>query len=86
MRIISCTVAIDQAEAALSSALIAMAGGTRPAVSPSQVERLLIQHYAIRVGEVQVKRYSCADFLLIFTSRMLVDQVLHTLPPPAAEF
>jgi hypothetical protein len=33
-----------------------------------------------------VKHYSHADFLLIFFSRALADQVLHMPPPPGAGF
>jgi hypothetical protein len=43
---------IDQAEVALSNALVAMIGGTRPAVSPTQVEQLLAWHYNVGVSEV----------------------------------
>jgi hypothetical protein len=73
-------------EAAMSCALVTVIGGSRPAVSSAQVEQLLITRYAVGVREVQVKRYSRADFLLIFTSRALADQVLHTLLPLEAEF
>jgi hypothetical protein len=50
------------------------------------VVQLLGRHYAVNIEEVQVKRYSRADFLLVFSSQWLADQVLHTLPPPDTEF
>jgi hypothetical protein len=75
---------MDQAEAALASALVAVVDGTRS--SPAQVVQLLVQHYSIMADDVQVKRYSRADFLLIFTSRKLADQVLHMPPPLSADF
>jgi hypothetical protein len=79
-----CTPAMDQAEAALASALVAVVDGTRS--SPAQVVQLLVQHYSIMADDVQVKRYSRADFLLIFTSRKLADQVPHIPPPLSADF
>jgi hypothetical protein len=85
-RVIPRTAAINQMEAALSCALVTVIGGSWPAVSSAQVEQLLITRYAVGFREVQVKRYSRVDFLLIFTSRALADQVLHMLPPLEAEF
>jgi hypothetical protein len=61
-------------------------GGTQSAVTPSQVVQLLGQHYSVDASDVQVKRYSRADFLLVFSSRQLADQVLHTPPPPRVAF
>jgi hypothetical protein len=86
LRVIPRTQAIDEAEAALANALVVLVGGNRPTLSPEQVRHHLSRFYAIRDGEVQVKRYSCVDFLLIFTTRQLADRVLHAPPPPQAEF
>jgi hypothetical protein len=69
MCVIPLTPAMDQAEVALANALVAMVGGTRPVVSPSQVVQLLSQHYLVESFDVQVKWHSHADFLLVFSSR-----------------
>jgi hypothetical protein len=69
MCVIPLTPAMDQAEVALANALVAMVGGTRPVVSPSQVVQLLSQHYSVESSDVQVKWHSHADFLLVFSSR-----------------
>jgi hypothetical protein len=53
--------AIDQAEEALSNALVAVVNGARIAVAPAQIIKNLARHFSIGVGEVQVKRYSRAD-------------------------
>jgi hypothetical protein len=78
------TPAIDEAEAALANALAITVGGTRPMLSPEQVHDHLSRFFAIGEGEVQVKRYNRADFLLVFANRQLADRVLHAPPPPQA--
>jgi hypothetical protein len=80
------TPAIDLAEAGLDNALVAVVGGTWSLVSPAQVVGFLGRFYAIRADEVEVKRDSRADFLLVFSSRHLTNQVLHTPPAQGADF
>jgi hypothetical protein len=77
---------MDEAEVALGNELVTIIGGTRPPVSPDQVRHQLSSHYGIGDSDVQVKHYSRANFLLIFASRQLADQVLHAPPPPLADF
>jgi hypothetical protein len=84
LHVIPCTQAMNEAEAVLANALVVMVGGARPVISPEQIRQHLLQFYGIAERDVQVKRYSCADFLLIFTSRLLADSVLHALPPATA--
>jgi hypothetical protein len=74
---------MDQAEEALASALVAVVSGTRSTMTASQVVQLLGQHYSMGTSDVQVKRYSRGDFLLVFSSRQLANQILH-MPPGAA--
>jgi hypothetical protein len=81
LRVIPRTQAMNEAEAALANALVMMVGGARPVISPEQIRQHLSQFYSIAERDVQVKRYSCADFLLIFASRLLADSMLHALPP-----
>jgi hypothetical protein len=84
LRVIPHTPVIDEAEAALANALTVMAGGTRPLLSPEQVQDHLSRFFAIGEGEVQDKRYNRADFLLVFANRQLADRVLHVPPLPQA--
>jgi hypothetical protein len=81
--VIPCTPVMDQAEEALASALVAVVSGTRSTMTASQVVQLLGQHYSMGTSDVQVKRYSRGDFLLVFSSRQLANQILH-MPPGAA--
>jgi hypothetical protein len=80
LRVIPRTPAINDAEAALANALTVTVGGTRPVLSSEQVRDHLSRFFAIGEGEVQVKRYNRADFLLVFANRQLADRVLHTPP------
>jgi hypothetical protein len=73
MSVILRTVAMNQAQAALANALVAVVGGTRLTVSHSQVVQLLARHCSIRADGVQVKCYSRADFHLVFATRQLRD-------------
>jgi hypothetical protein len=43
---------------------------------------------SLQEGDVQIKRYGYGgvDFMLIFTTRQLTDQVLHAAPPQDAGF
>jgi hypothetical protein len=78
--------AIDLAEAGLDNALVAVVGGTWSLVSHAQVVGFLGRFYAIRADEVEVKRDSRADFLFVFSSRQLTNQVLHTPPAQGDDF
>jgi hypothetical protein len=57
-------------------------------VLPGQVRVFLECIVSLQEGDAQIKRYgySGADFLLIFTTRQLTDQVLHAAPPQNAGF
>jgi hypothetical protein len=72
-RVIPHIATIDQAEEALDSGLVAVVGGTRPAVPPSRVLQLLGRHYTVHTDVVQVKHYSDADFPQIFASRKITN-------------
>jgi hypothetical protein len=78
--------AMDVAEAELANAMIATIGGTRPTMLPAQVRQYLSHFFHIQDGNIQIKRYSRADFLLIFASRQLVDQALHAVQPKDVGF
>jgi hypothetical protein len=80
------TPAIDQVEEAHGNSLMAVDRGTWQAVTLSQVVQLLSQHYVVQAGDVSVKRYNHPNFLLVFTSRQLANQVLHMPPWPDVEF
>jgi hypothetical protein len=75
---------MDEAEAELQNALVVMVGGTRPQVSPTQVQEYLEAFFQIGPDRVQVVRFHPADFLLRFSNRDDADRVLHALAPPGA--
>jgi hypothetical protein len=81
LQVIPRTPKMDAAEEELANALVVMVGGPRSIVSPSSVLPHLVQFYQVPEVDVQVKRYSRVDFLLVFSGRQLVDHVLHTAPP-----
>jgi hypothetical protein len=72
---------MDAVKVELTNGLMVMVGGVRSLVSPDQIRQHLSQFYQVTVDQVQVKWYSRADFLLIFSNRLLVDWVLHSVPP-----
>jgi len=77
---------IDAVEARLSSsALVAVVGGSRPAVSPWQVGMLLEEFLSIQHGEYAVSRFAPEDFLVEFSSAADADRVLHAPHPPDAQ-
>ena len=77
---------IDAVEARLSSsALVAVVGGSRPAVSPWQVGMLLEEFLSIQHGEYVVSRFAPEDFLVEFSSAADADRVLHAPHPPDAQ-
>jgi len=77
---------IDAVEARLSSsALVAVMGGSRPAVSPWQVGMLLEEFLSIQHGEYVVSRFAPEDFLVEFSSAADADRVLHAPHPPDAQ-
>jgi hypothetical protein len=76
---------MNDAEAVLANALVIMIGGNMPPVSPEQVCHHSKIFYDIEEVDMQVKRYSCTDFLVVFSSKQLVDAVLHAPPPQRAD-
>jgi hypothetical protein len=50
-----------------------------PTLSLDQVHLHLSHHFGIREGDIQVKKYGRADFLLIFASMQLADMCF--MPP-----
>ncbi|CAL4948394.1 unnamed protein product [Urochloa decumbens] len=70
----------------LSSALFAMVAGTRPVVSPAQVELYMSEHFGLGRDDVEVRLSRPDDFLLVFRRRIDADRVLHAEPPPNAAF
>jgi hypothetical protein len=81
-----CTATIDVVEASLSTTLVAMVGGARPTVTPSQVYTYLDRYFNVAGHEVQVRRAQPDDFLLVFTSGNTASRVLHAAIPKGAEF
>jgi hypothetical protein len=71
---------LQAAENALGLALVAMVGGTRPAVSPPMVAAYLLEHFDIRPGEAEVRRHDPEDFIVRFRRREDRDRVLAAPP------
>lgn len=79
--------AISNAEARLTSrALVAVVGGTRPAVNSDHVGRLLEEFYTVLPEEYTVRRHDPEDFLVEFASQDIADRVLRTSLPAEAPF
>jgi hypothetical protein len=64
---------MDAVKVELMNGLMVMMGGVRSLVSPDQIHQHISQFYQVTVYQVQVKWYSRADFLLIFSNRLLAD-------------
>jgi hypothetical protein len=78
MWIIQCTAAIDEEEAELALALVAMVDRAQPTVSVTQVTNYLISHFQVVEHEVQVCRSRMDDFLLIFIEQATTNQMLES--------
>jgi len=64
------------AEDALSLALVATVGGTRPAVSPAMVSSYLFERFGLTVDDAAVSRHDPEDFVVRFGHREDKDWVL----------
>jgi hypothetical protein len=78
MWIIQRTAAIDEEEAELALALVAMVDRAQPTVSVTQVTNYLISHFQVAEHEVQVCRSRMDDFLLIFIEQATTNQMLES--------
>ncbi|CAL5044434.1 unnamed protein product [Urochloa decumbens] len=58
-----------------------MVAGTRPVVSPAQVELFMSEHFELGRDDVEVRLHRPDDFLLVFRRRIDADRVLHAEPP-----
>lgn len=75
---------MDNAEASLGSALVAMVAGSRPQVSTTDVEQLLRRFF--QVENFRVYKFKTCDFLIRFEEREDASRVLHTASPNNAPF
>jgi hypothetical protein len=78
MWIIQRTAAIDEEEAELALALVAMVDRARPTVSVTQVTNYLVSHFQVAEHGVQVCRSRMDDFLLIFIEQATTNQMLES--------
>jgi hypothetical protein len=83
--VLMCTAAMDAVESELTSALVAMVGGTRPAVTPDHVCLHLTRHYQVDADSVRIHRYRSDGFLVNFSDPSTADRVLHASQPQGAE-
>ncbi|KAG0526126.1 hypothetical protein BDA96_06G118600 [Sorghum bicolor] len=77
---------IQAAENALSFALVAMLGGTRPPVSPAAVREHLCQRFQFGEADVSVCRHAPEDFLARFARSEDLERVLAAPPLSFAPF
>lgn len=73
-------------EALSSLVLVAMVGGTRPWVSPTDVCDLLVSFYHVPHDAFTISRYSPEDFLVYFNNTDDLMEVLHGPVPVATPF
>jgi hypothetical protein len=71
---------IQAAEGALGQALVAMVGGTRPAVSTAMVSSYLFERFGITSLEADVRRHDPEDFVVRFRHQVDHDRVLAAHP------
>lgn len=69
---------LQAVEDALSLALVALVGGTRPLVSPAMVRSYLCNHFGITDDDVSVLRHAPQDFIVRFRRREDLEVVLVT--------
>ena len=75
---------IQAAEDALSLALVAMIGGTKPSVTPAMVREHLGSRFLIDDADMSVLRHAPEDFIVRFSRREDLERVLHTPSPEGA--
>lgn len=75
---------LQAAEDALSLALVAMVGRTRPVVSPAMVRDHLRASFGINGGAISVLRHVPEDLIVRFSHREDLKMVLATPPPSEA--
>jgi hypothetical protein len=80
-RVIPRTATIGDAEAGLANSLLTSVGGTRPQASLAQVRHHLGRFFNVADHQVSVRLYGAEDFLLVFSEAVVVDSVLHSVPP-----
>lgn len=87
MVIIPRSAEIDAVEEALSSlALVAMVGGIRPPVSPTDVSDQLSSFYNLPADVFSISRYALEDFLVRFNNRDDHEDILRVSVPIGTPF
>jgi hypothetical protein len=76
---------MEAVEAELATTLVGMVGGTRPSVSPAEVQAHLAAHFHVAVHEVHVHYSQPDDFLLLFSDISMAYRVLHAPSPIGRE-
>ncbi|CAL4976689.1 unnamed protein product [Urochloa decumbens] len=85
--VVPCTTELNlEEEHLVLHALVAVVGGTWPAVSAAQVGRFLKEYYVLLPDDYAVFRYDPEDFLVDFTNAAAANRVLHSSPPAEAPF
>ena len=77
---------INDAETALSLALVALVGGTRPSVMPAMVREHLWVGFGVDDAAMSVMRHAPEDFIVRFSHRVDLERVLAATSDGLAPF
>uniref|UniRef100_A0A453I8T3 DUF4283 domain-containing protein n=1 Tax=Aegilops tauschii subsp. strangulata TaxID=200361 RepID=A0A453I8T3_AEGTS len=66
---------MKEAEEVLARGMVATITGTRPSVSPADVEATLHAMFDLQPGDFTVHKHAPEDFLIIFSSRLIMDRM-----------
>jgi hypothetical protein len=77
---------INSAENALSLALVALVGGTKPPVTPAMVHQHLRVGFGVDDAAMSVMRHAPEDFIVRFSRREDLERVLAAPPDGSAPF
>ena len=66
---------MEEAEEVLARGMVATITGTRPSVSPADVEASLHAMFELQHDNFTVHKHAPEDFLIIFSSRLIMDRM-----------
>ncbi|KAI4975931.1 hypothetical protein ZWY2020_049538 [Hordeum vulgare] len=68
------SIKMEEVEEVLAHGMVATITGTRPSVSPADVEASLHAMFDLQPGDFTVHKHAPEDFLIIFSSRLIMDR------------
>ena len=84
--VVPCSDEINAAETALSLALVALIGSTRPPVTPAMVREHLRVGFGVDDAAMSVMRHAPEDFIVRFSHRVDLERVLAATSDGLAPF